>query len=88
MAEAGRQGVPLGEAMAMTEHCGVSTVMGYLQVGTLLESRATTLLKSSFVSEEDTPEALHVATNECVQSPSYPTRVMTYIRNERCCVWA
>lgn len=88
MTEAGRQGVPLGEEMAMTGHRGVSTVMGYLQVGTLLESRATTLLKSSLVSEEDTPEALHVATNECPEITSYPTRVMTYIRNARCCVWA
>jgi integrase len=42
--EAGRQGVPLGEVMAMTEHRGVSTVMGYFQAGTLLMSRATTLL--------------------------------------------
>lgn len=42
--EAGRQGVPLGEVMAMTEHRGVSTVMGYFQVGSLLASRATTLL--------------------------------------------
>ena len=42
--EAGRQGVPLGEVMAMTEHRSVSTVMGYFQAGTLLNSRATRLL--------------------------------------------
>lgn len=42
--EAGRQGVPLGEVMAMTEHRSVSTVMGYFQAGTLLNSRATQLL--------------------------------------------
>ena len=42
--EAGRQGVPLGEVMAMTEHRSVSTVMGYFQAGTLLSSRATQLL--------------------------------------------
>ena len=42
--EAGRQGVPLGEVMALTEHAGVATVMGYFQAGTLLSSRATTLL--------------------------------------------
>lgn len=42
--EAGRQGVPLGEVMAMTEHRSISTVMGYFQAGVLLESRATTLL--------------------------------------------
>lgn len=42
--EAGRQGVPLGEVMAMTEHRSVGTVMGYFQAGSLLNSRATTLL--------------------------------------------
>lgn len=44
--EAGRQGVPLGEVMAMTEHRSVSTVMGYFQVGALLNSRATQLLNA------------------------------------------
>ena len=43
--EAGRQGVPLGEVMAMTEHRSVSTVMGYFQAGSLLSSRATHLLE-------------------------------------------
>lgn len=47
--EAGRQGVPLGEVMAMTEHRGVGTVMGYFQAGSLLSSRATRLLE-----DEDT----------------------------------
>ncbi len=42
--EAGRQGVPLGEVMALTEHHSVGTVMGYFQAGTLLNSRATDLL--------------------------------------------
>jgi hypothetical protein len=42
--EAGRQGVPLGEVMAMTEHRSVSTVMGYFQAGALLDSRASKLL--------------------------------------------
>lgn len=42
--EAGRQGVPLGEVMAMTEHRGVGTVMGYFQAGSLLTSRAASLL--------------------------------------------
>lgn len=41
--EAGRQGVPLGEVMAMTEHRSVGTVMGYFQAGTLLTSRASDL---------------------------------------------
>jgi integrase len=51
--EAGRQGVPLGEVMAMTEHRGVATVMGYFQAGSLLGSRATTLLSSAEVVEQD-----------------------------------
>lgn len=42
--EAGRQGVPLGEVMAMTEHRSISTVMGYFQAGSLLDSRASQLL--------------------------------------------
>ncbi|MEO8647113.1 site-specific integrase [Pseudomonas sp.] len=45
--EAGRQGVPLGEVMAMTEHRSVTTVMGYFQAGSLLSSRATSLLVDS-----------------------------------------
>lgn len=45
--EAGRQGVPLGEVMAMTEHRSVGTVMGYFQAGSLLNSKATDLLPSS-----------------------------------------
>ncbi|MFJ4588489.1 site-specific integrase [Pseudomonas moraviensis] len=42
--EAGRQGVPLGEVMAMTEHRSVATVMGYFHAGSLLSSRAASLL--------------------------------------------
>ena len=42
---AGRQGVPLGEVMALTEHSGVSTVMGYFQAGALLCSRAPKMLE-------------------------------------------
>lgn len=45
--EAGRQGVSLSEVMAMTEHRSVTTVMGYFQVGALLERRATRLLAGS-----------------------------------------
>lgn len=41
--EAGRQGVPIGEVMAMTEHRSVTTVMGYFQAGSLLNSRASQL---------------------------------------------
>lgn len=43
--EAGRQGAPLGEVMAMTEHRSVETVMGYFQAGVLLSSRASMLLQ-------------------------------------------
>ncbi|WJV27642.1 MULTISPECIES: site-specific integrase [Pseudomonas] len=48
--EAGRQGIPLGEVMAMTEHRSVSTVMGYFQAGSLLGSRASQLLP---ITQED-----------------------------------
>lgn len=44
--EAGRQGVPLGDVMAMTEHRSVATVMGYFQAGSLLGSKATQLIKA------------------------------------------
>nr|WP_241176243.1 hypothetical protein [Pseudomonas chlororaphis] len=44
VSEAGRQSVPLGEVMAMTEHRSIPTVMGYFQAGVLLNSRATSLL--------------------------------------------
>ncbi|MBY8972731.1 site-specific integrase [Pseudomonas sp. P867] len=50
--EAGRQGVPLGEVMAMTEHRSVSTVMGYFQAGALLNSRASSLIPPSKASKE------------------------------------
>ncbi|MDO1504924.1 integrase [Pseudomonas chlororaphis subsp. chlororaphis] len=50
--EAGRQGVPLGEVMAMTEHRSVSTVMGYFQAGSLLGSRATQLLGPTQIASE------------------------------------
>lgn len=52
--EAGRQGVPLGEVMAMTEHRGVATVMGYFQAGSLLTSRATGLLTEALVDRNAT----------------------------------
>ncbi|ERY34421.1 site-specific integrase [Pseudomonas aeruginosa] len=54
--EAGRQGVPLGEVMAMTEHRSVSTVMGYFQAGALLDSRASKLLGSTPGASEPPPE--------------------------------
>lgn len=51
VSEAGRQGVPLGEVMAMTEHRSIPTVMGYFQAGTLLSSRASALLLSPSKNE-------------------------------------
>lgn len=42
--EAGRQGVPLGEVMAITKQRSVGTVVGYFQAGLLLSSRATMVL--------------------------------------------
>jgi integrase len=56
--EAGRQGVPLGEVMAMTEHRSVSIVMGYFQAGSLLNSRATELLSCTAASQLGSDEPL------------------------------
>ena len=53
--EAGRQGVPLGEVMALTEHRGLATVMGYFQAGALLSSHATNLLRAN--SSEAMPKS-------------------------------
>lgn len=55
--EAGRQGVPLGEVMAMTEHRSVATVMEYFQAGSLLTSRSTTLLSTPAVCAPDAAPA-------------------------------
>ena len=60
--EAGRQGVPLGEVMAMTEHRSVSTVMGYFQAGSLLGSRASQLLTMES-SNENAPNDLQPTAN-------------------------
>lgn len=51
--EAGRQGVPLGEVMAMTEHRSISTVMGYFQAGSLLGSRASHLYPAPTPEDDD-----------------------------------
>jgi len=62
--EAGRQGVALGEVMAMTEHRSVSTVMGYFQAGSLLNSRATSLLgESEPLTQGSSPKAEASETN-------------------------
>jgi integrase len=43
--EAGRQNVPLGEAMALTGHRSVQTIMRYFQSGAVSQTRAANLLK-------------------------------------------
>ncbi|MHA6575459.1 site-specific integrase [Pseudomonas yamanorum] len=55
--EAGRQGVPLGEVMAMTEHRSVNTVMSYFQAGSLLSSLATEMFSypGATEAEDDSP---------------------------------
>jgi len=63
--EAGRQGVPLGEVMAMTEHHSVTTVMGYFQAGALLESRVSQLFSDPSVAASQPDEgASLVAQND------------------------
>lgn len=59
--EAGRQGVPLGEVMAMTEHRSIGTVIGYFQSGSLLTSRATTLLPPPNSNTDDTATTVEKA---------------------------
>jgi hypothetical protein len=49
--EAGRQGMSLGEVMAMTEHRSVGIVTGYFQAGSLLASGATQLLQDSYSNQ-------------------------------------
>jgi integrase len=44
--EAGRQNVPLGEAMALTGHRSIQTVMRYFQPGTVAQTRAANLLSA------------------------------------------
>jgi integrase len=42
--EAGRQGMPLGETMAMTDHVSVTSVVGYHRAGAALSSKIAHLL--------------------------------------------
>jgi hypothetical protein len=42
--EAGRQGLPLAEVMAMSGHASVATVMHYHRAGAAVSSRAARLL--------------------------------------------
>jgi integrase len=45
--EAGRQGLPLGETMAMTGHASVASVVSYHRAGTVLSLKAGQLLEDS-----------------------------------------
>ncbi|NWD74964.1 site-specific integrase [Pseudomonas gingeri] len=73
--EAGRQGVPLGEVMAMTEHRSVSTVMSYFQAGSLLNSKATSLLAPLDTAAIDADIGLPTATrfSDFDEIPVMPT---------------
>ncbi len=42
--EAGRQQVPLGDTMAMTEHHSVATVLGYFSAGASIGSAVANML--------------------------------------------
>lgn len=44
--EAGRQNVPLGDAMALTGHRSVPTFLRYFQTGAVARTRAANLLES------------------------------------------
>jgi integrase len=44
--EAGKQGIPLGETMALTGHKSVQTAMGYYHAGEVLTTRAARLLEA------------------------------------------
>lgn len=57
--EAGRQRVPMGDVMAMTEHRSVSTEMGYFQAGALLKGQATMLLARASLHSRDTPSGMN-----------------------------
>ena len=48
--EAGRQNVPIREAMGMTGHRSLATFLRYFQSGAVQHSRAARLLKSSIES--------------------------------------
>ncbi|MGH8210038.1 MAG: tyrosine-type recombinase/integrase [Steroidobacteraceae bacterium] len=45
--EAGRQNVPLGEAMGLTGHRSVATFMKYFQSGAVQQTRAASLFKNA-----------------------------------------
>jgi hypothetical protein len=47
LTEAGRQNVPMGDAMALTGHRSVPTFLRYFQTGAVQRTRAATLLQST-----------------------------------------
>ena len=47
MTEAGRQNIPLAEAMALTGHRSVQTALRYFQTGAVQHTRAATLLEAA-----------------------------------------
>jgi hypothetical protein len=48
--EAGRQNVPIKEAMGLTGHRSLVTFMRYFQTGAILQTRAANLFSSSVAS--------------------------------------
>lgn len=52
--EAGRQGLPLAEVMAMTGHASVATVMNYHRAGAVTSSRAARMLDDGLPSASET----------------------------------
>lgn len=57
MTEAGRQNVPLGEAMALSGHASLQVALGYFRAGNVLSSEAARLFDSEPEPAND-PEAL------------------------------
>jgi hypothetical protein len=53
--EAGKQGIPLGETMAMTGHKSVQTAMGYYHAGEVTKSKAARLLDIEAPIRKDGP---------------------------------
>src|SRR6185437_12046902 len=51
--EAGKQGIPIGQTMAMTGHRSVQTLMGYYQSGELAASRAARLMDEPSLAESE-----------------------------------
>lgn len=79
--EAGRQGVPLGEIMAMCEHRSVVRLIGYLQPDSLLNSRATELLEGVSAESRAPNAPAEVSTSiVCLQPDSLLNSRATKLR--------